>query len=66
MRGKSKSSHDLIDDPKLSSVPAVQVEVDEDKKNETKKRKIEDGDTASDIQVKSKNNKTYRHLKQDC
>ncbi|XP_041359029.1 spliceosome-associated protein CWC27 homolog [Gigantopelta aegis] len=48
MRGKSKSSHDLINDPKLSSVPAVQMEVEEDKKTDTKKRKkSDDEDTPS-------------------
>ena len=40
MKGKSKSSHDLIDDPKLSSVPAV----DTDEK-EKLKRKIEESVT---------------------
>lgn len=40
MRNKSKSSHDLIDDPSLSSVPAVQVDV--------KKRPRESDEDADD------------------
>ena len=33
MRGKSKSSHDLTDDPKLSAIPAIESE-GEEKANE--------------------------------
>lgn len=29
MRGKSKSSHDLTDDPKLSAIPAIESEGEE-------------------------------------
>ncbi|XP_033736766.1 spliceosome-associated protein CWC27 homolog [Pecten maximus] len=40
MKGKSKSSHDLTDDPKLSSQPAVS--------SDRKKRKMEEDDEESD------------------
>ncbi|KAK3611962.1 hypothetical protein CHS0354_011620 [Potamilus streckersoni] len=46
MRGKSKSSHDLANDPRLSSVPAL--EVDHGKQDNTgQKRKELEGDVSS-------------------
>lgn len=34
MRGKSKSSHDLTDDPKLSAIPAIESEGEEKTTND--------------------------------
>ena len=45
MKGKSKSSHDLLDDPKLSSVAAVE------KTKELKKRKATDSDSSEVSQI---------------
>lgn len=46
LKGKSKSSHDLIDDPKLSSVPAVDVKSESSKKKKKSKaaQKSDDDD----------------------
>ncbi|ESO86646.1 hypothetical protein LOTGIDRAFT_194800 [Lottia gigantea] len=54
MRIKSKSSHDLTDDPRLSSKPAVEIKSDD--KNDKVMKKVESGDdsNSSDTQPEDK------------
>ncbi|XP_046576029.1 spliceosome-associated protein CWC27 homolog [Haliotis rubra] len=53
MRGKSKSSHDLIDDPHLSSVPALDTEERPDGKKRKSGGETEGSDTGEDSKEKS-------------
>ncbi|XP_071117410.1 spliceosome-associated protein CWC27 homolog [Haliotis cracherodii] len=53
MRGKSKSSHDLIDDPRLSSVPALETDERPDGKKRKSGGETEGSDTGDDSKEKS-------------
>lgn len=55
LKGKSKSSHDLIDDPKLSSVPAIDVQSESSKKKKKSKvtQKSDDDDDEDDDESQS-------------
>ncbi|KAJ8305542.1 hypothetical protein KUTeg_016087 [Tegillarca granosa] len=74
MKGTNKSSHDLIDDPKLSSVPAVDVKSESSKKKKKSKaaQKSDDDDenddndrkSSDDIERASRNEELRREVKE--